>query len=205
MATKPRCKLIRRYGRELDDLVSGVKPIDQKCHVDIKPGQHGTRPQRLSDYGIQLREKLKIRNLYGVLERPFRNYFKTASHLKGSTGENLLVLLERRLDNVVYRAGFASTRREAKQLVAHKHIVVNEQIVNIASFQAKVGDIIEIRERSKEHGRVLAALEISQQRAECEWLEVDSKAKKAEIKRSPERSDLPVTINESLVVELYSK
>ncbi len=194
----PRCKMIRAYGTELVDTLSGVRPLDQKCNPE-------SRRKRLSDYGVQLREKMKLRKLYDVLERPFRNLFKEAARLKGSTGENLLMLLECRLKNVVYRAGFATTRAEARQLINHKHILVNDQIVNIASFKVKVGDVVAVRDRSKQHGRIVAALELAQQLPQPEWLDINAKAMTATVKRLPERSDLPPTINESLVVELYSK
>jgi small subunit ribosomal protein S4 len=169
------------------------------------PGQHGDRRGRLSDYGIQLREKQKLRRMYGVLERQFRNYFKKAAQTKGSTGENLLKLLECRLDNVVWRMGFGATRSEARQLVSHKAIVVNDQIVNIASYQVKAGDKISIREKAKKQTRIQDSLTIAEQHGFPEWVEVDLKGMEGTFKAVPERSDLPAEINESLVVELYSK
>lgn len=208
-ATNPkqfsRCKKIRRYGRELDDLLSGVTPTDKKCKVDLRPGQHGSKQQRLSDYGVQLREKLKLRYLYGILEKQFRRYFKEASRQKGSTGLSLLIILERRLDNVLYRAGFALTRAEARQMVSHKHVLVNGKIVNRPSYPVKVGDIVEVREKAKSHARIAAAIELASQRSLPEWFDIDSKAMSATMKRYPERDELPATINESLIVELYSK
>lgn len=200
----PKCKLERREGVDLS-LKSGVRARDTKCKVDLTPGMHGTRKGRLSDYGVQLRMKQVIRRLYGVLEKQFRNYYKKASRLKGSTGENLLLLLERRLDNVVYRSGFAVTRAEARQLVSHRAVLVNGHIVDIASYLVNTGDVIEIKEKSKAQGRIVAALELSQQRATAEWIDVDSKVVRAVFKRYPDRSELPTDLNESLVVELYSK
>jgi small subunit ribosomal protein S4 len=169
------------------------------------PGQHGDRRGRLSDYGIQLREKQKLRRMYGVLERQFRNYFKKAAQTKGSTGENLLKLLECRLDNVVWRMGFGTTRSEARQLVSHKAIVVNDQIVNIPSYQVKAGDKVSIREKAKKQTRIQDSLAIAEQHGFPEWVEVDLKGMEGTFKAIPERSDLPAEINESLVVELYSK
>ena len=200
----PKCKLSRREGTDLF-LKSGVRALTSKCNVDTAPGQHGLKRGRLSDYGVQFRQKQLIRRLYGVLERQFSNYYKKASKLKGSTGENLLKLLEQRLDNVVYRSGFASTRAEARQLVNHKGILVNGESVNIPSYSVVPGDIIEVREKSKSQGRIQAALELSEQRAPCEWLEIDRKVMKSTFKALPERSELPAELNEHLVVELYSK
>ncbi len=200
----PKCKLARREGTDLF-LKSGVRPLSSKCKADTQPGQHGARRGRLSDYGLQLRQKQMIRRLYGVLERQFRNYYKHAARLKGSTGYNLLVLLERRLDNVVYRIGFASTRAEARQLVGHKSIMVNGQVVNIPSYQIQPGDIVEVRERSKKQMRIQAALEVAKDKMQAEWLEINESAMQGTYKRDPERSELPNEINENLVVELYSK
>jgi len=169
------------------------------------PGQHGDRRGRLSDYGIQLREKQKLRRMYGVLERQFRNYFKKAAQTKGSTGENLLKLLECRLDNVVWRMGFGTTRSEARQLVSHKAIKVNDQVVNIASYQVKAGDKVSIREKARKQTRIQDSLTIAEQHGFPEWVEVDMKGMEGTFKAVPERSDLPAEINESLVVELYSK
>ena len=200
----PKLKLSRREGTDLF-LKSGVRAIDSKCKIDTAPGQHGARKPRLSDYGIQLREKQKVRRMYGILERQFRNYYKEANRLKGNTGENLLVLLEGRLDNVVYRMGFAATRAEARQLVSHKAIVVNGRVVNIPSFQVSVDDVIAIREKSKKQARIKASLELAEQKEKPTWLEVDAAKMEGVFKRVPERSDLSADINEHLIVELYSK
>ena len=200
----PKLKLSRREGTDLV-LKSGVRAIDSKCKIDTAPGQHGARKPRLSDYGSQLREKQKVRRIYGILERQFRNYYKEANRLKGNTGENLLVLLEGRLDNVVYRMGFAATRAEARQLVSHKAIVVNGRVVNIPSFQVSVNDVVAVREKSKKQARIKASLELAEQREKPTWLEVDSAKMEGVFKRVPERSDLSADINEHLIVELYSK
>lgn len=200
----PKLKLSRREGTDLF-LKSGVRAIDSKCKIDTAPGQHGARKPRLSDYGSQLREKQKVRRIYGILERQFRNYYKEANRLKGNTGENLLVLLEGRLDNVVYRMGFAATRAEARQLVSHKAIVVNGRVVNIPSFQVSVNDVVAVREKSKKQARIKASLELAEQREKPTWLEVDSAKMEGAFKRVPERSDLSADINEHLIVELYSK
>ena len=200
----PKLKLSRREGTDLF-LKSGVRAIDSKCKIDTAPGQHGARKPRLSDYGSQLREKQKVRRMYGILERQFRNYYKEANRLKGNTGENLLVLLEGRLDNVVYRMGFAATRAEARQLVSHKAIVVNGRVVNIPSFQVSVDDVIAVREKSKKQARIKASLELAEQKEKPTWLEVDATKMEGVFKRTPERSDLSADINEHLIVELYSK
>lgn len=202
--TGPKLKLSRREGVDLM-LKSGVRAIDSKCKIDNPPGQHAQRRARLSDYGVQLREKQKIRRIYGVLERQFRLYYKEADRLKGATGENLLQLLEARLDNVVYRMGFGATRSEARQLVSHKSIVVNGQVVNIPSYQVKPEDVVSVRDKSKKQARIQAAVGLSQQRTEVNWVEVDTKKLEGVFKNLPERSDLPADINEQLVVELYSK
>ncbi|MGY6773284.1 30S ribosomal protein S4 [Gallibacterium genomosp. 1] len=200
----PKLKLSRREGTDLF-LKSGVRAIESKCKIDTAPGQHGARKPRLSDYGSQLREKQKVRRMYGILERQFRNYYKEANRLKGNTGENLLVLLEGRLDNVVYRMGFAATRAEARQLVSHKAIIVNGRVVNIPSFQVSVDDIIAVREKSKKQARIKASLELAEQKEKPTWLEVDAAKMEGVFKRVPERSDLSADINEHLIVELYSK
>ena len=200
----PKLKLSRREGTDLF-LKSGVRAIDSKCKIDTAPGQHGARKPRLSDYGSQLREKQKVRRMYGILERQFRNYYKEANRLKGNTGENLLVLLEGRLDNVVYRMGFAATRAEARQLVSHKAIVVNGRVVNIPSFQVSVNDVVAVREKSKKQARIKASLELAEQKEKPTWLEVDAAKMEGVFKRVPERSDLSADINEHLIVELYSK
>ncbi|WP_404392089.1 30S ribosomal protein S4 [Pseudoalteromonas phenolica] len=200
----PKLKLSRREGTDLF-LKSGVRAIDSKCKLETAPGQHGARKGRLSDYGLQLREKQKVRRIYGVLEKQFRNYYKEAARLKGNTGENLLQLLEQRLDNVVYRMGFASTRAEARQLVSHKAIMVNGRVVNIPSFVITPEDVVVIREKSKKQARIIAALELAEQREKPTWIEVDGKKMEGSFKRLPERSDLSADINEQLIVELYSK
>ena len=199
----PKCKLSRREGTDLF-LKSGVRSLESKSRQSA-PGQHGARRTRLSDYGLQLREKQKLRRMYGVLERQFRNYYKKASSLKGSTGENLIQLLECRLDNVVYRMGFAATRAEARQLVSHKAVTVNGEAVNIPSYQLKAGDVVEVREKARKQLRIQNALEIAKQMGRVEWVEVDEKALKGTFKSVPERGDLLPDINENLVVELYSK
>ncbi|MCY7296948.1 30S ribosomal protein S4 [Alteromonas sp. a30] len=200
----PKLKLSRREGTDLF-LKSGVRAIDSKCNIESAPGQHGARRGRLSDYGVQLREKQKVRRMYGVLEKQFRNYYKEAARRTGNTGENLLQLLEQRLDNVVYRMGFASTRAEARQLVSHKAIMVNGQVANIPSYKVKAEDVVAVREKSKKQARIAAALELSEQREKPTWIEVDGKEMKGVFKRIPERSDLSAEINEQLIVELYSK
>jgi small subunit ribosomal protein S4 len=179
--------------------------LDSKCKLEKIPGQHADRRTRLSDYGLQLREKQKLRRIYGVLERQFRNYYKKAALQKGSTGENLLKLLECRLDNVVYRMGFGITRSEARQLVSHKAILVNGQTVNIPSYQIKADDTIAVRDGSKKQLRIQEALSLSEQYGIPGWVDVDTKKMAGTFKSVPERSDLPPDINESLVVELYSK
>ena len=200
----PKLKLSRREGTDLF-LKSGVRAIDTKCKIETIPGQHGARRGRLSDYGVQLREKQKVRRIYGVLEKQFRNYYKEAARLKGNTGENLLQLLEKRLDNVVYRMGYASTRAEARQLVSHKAIVVNNVVVNIPSFTVKAEDSVSVREKSKTQARIIAALELAEQREKPLWVEVDNKKLEGVFKRVPDRTDLSAEINEQLIVELYSK
>ena len=200
----PKLKLSRREGTDLF-LKSGVRAIDTKCKLDPPPGQHGARRGRLSDYGIQLREKQKVRRIYGVLEKQFRNYYKEAARLKGNTGENLLQLLEQRLDNVVYRMGYASTRAEARQLVSHKAICVNGQVVNIPSFKVSAETDVSVREKAKKQARIVAAIELADQREKPTWIEVDGAKLTGAFKRLPERSDLSAEINEQLIVELYSK
>ncbi|MGI2029908.1 30S ribosomal protein S4 [Endozoicomonas acroporae] len=200
----PKCKLSRREGTDLF-LKSGVRALESKCKAENAPGQHGQRRGRLSDYGVQLREKQKVRRIYGVLEKQFRNYYKEADRLKGATGSNLLQLLESRLDNVVYRMGFGSTRAEARQLVSHKAVMVNGKTVNIPSYQVKPGDVVAIREKAKNQLRINAALELAAQRGFSIWVEVDASKKEGVFKTLPERSDLAADINESLIVELYSK
>ena len=202
--TGPKCRLARREKTDLS-LKSGIRSLDTKCKLDRIPGQHWQRRGRSSDYGTQLRMKQLIRRYYGVLERQFRNYYKDADRLKGSTGGNLLKLLEGRLDNVVYRMGFAATRAEGRQLVSHKSVLVNGEIVNIPSFQVKSGDIVEIRSKSKAQLRIRAAMDLAQQRAQPSWIDVDSKGLQGTFKDSPDLSELPAEFKVNLVVELYSK
>jgi small subunit ribosomal protein S4 len=200
----PKCKLSRREGTDLF-LKSGVRALDSKCKIETKPGMHGAGRGRLSDYGLQLREKQKVRRIYGVLEKQFRGYYKEAARVKGATGENLLQLLETRLDNVVYRMGFGSTRSESRQLVSHKAIYVNGQTVNIASYTVKAGDVIAIREKAKAQLRIKGALELAALRGDLAWIDVDTKKMEGTFKAVPERSELSAEINEQLIVELYSK
>jgi len=200
----PKCKLSRREGTDLF-LKSGAKALESKCNLETPPGMHGARRGRLSEYGTQLREKQKVRRIYGVLEKQFRGYYKEAARRKGATGENLLQLLEQRLDNVVYRMGFGSTRAESRQLVSHKAILVNDGVVNIASYQVAAGDTISVREKAKNQLRVKNALELSANRSAVEWVEVDNSKLAGTFRSVPERSDLPADINENLIVELYSK
>ena len=203
--TGPKCKLSRREGTDLF-LKSGVKPLESKCKLQVPPGGiKGERRTRLSDYGTQLREKQKLRRMYGVLERQFRNYYHEASRRTGATGETLLKLLESRLDNVVYRMGFASTRAEARQLVSHKSIQVNGSAVTIASYQVKAGDTVQIREKSKTQLRVQSALASAAQAGFPDWLDVNEKEMRGIFKSAPARDDVLPDINENLVVELYSK
>jgi small subunit ribosomal protein S4 len=201
----PKCKLARREGTDLF-LKSGVKPLESKCKFSVPPGGiKGERRQRLSDYGLQLREKQKLRRMYGVLERQFSNYYEEAARRIGATGENLLKLLECRLDNVVYRMGFAATRAEARQLVSHKAISVNDQAVTVASYQCKAGDVVQVRERSRKQLRIQSALSVAQQVGLPEWVEVNDKEFRGVFKSAPARDDILPDINENLVVELYSK
>ena len=200
----PKCKLMRREGTDLL-LKSKSRSLESKCKIDTQPGQHADKKPRLSDYGLQLREKQKLKRIYGVLEKQFRLYYKKAARQNGSTGENLLKLLERRLDNVVYRMGFGSTRAEARQLVSHKSITVNGHVVNIPSYQVAVGDTVCVRQRSKDQLRIQGALALAVNRAPIPWLEVDSVRMEGIFKLFPEREELPSEINENLIVELYSK
>ena len=201
----PKCKLSRREGTDLF-LKSGIKPIESKCKLNSIPGSKvGSRRERLSDYGNQLREKQKLRRMYGVMEKQFRNYYKKASKLKGSTGENLLKLLEGRLDNMVYRMGFAVTRAEARQLVSHKSIMVNGRVINIPSYKVNATDEISVTDKGKEQLRVKNAVNISSQLGISEWLSVDQKKLKGVVNSIPEREDILPDIQENLVVEFYSK
>jgi small subunit ribosomal protein S4 len=200
----PKCKLSRREGTDLF-LKSGVRPLESKCKLEVPPGGAPQRRPRVSDYGLQLREKQKLRRMYGMLERQFHNYYKRAAQQKGSTGENLLKLLEGRLDNVAYRMGFATTRAEARQLVSHKGIAVNGQVVNIPSFQVSPGDQISIREKAKKQLRIQNALQLAGEAGFPEWLDVDQTKMSGVLKQLPDRDDILPDINENLVVELYSK
>ena len=201
----PKCKLSRREGTDLF-LKSGIKPLENKCKLNTPPGSMlGSRRERLSGYGVQLREKQKLRRMYGVLEKQFRNYYKKAAKIKGSTGENLLSLLECRLDNMVYRMGFAVTRAEARQLVTHKTIAVNKTIVNIPSYQVSVNDEIRVVEKATSQLRIKNAMKIATQLGICEWLQVDEKKLSGIVKSIPDREDILPDINENLIVEFYSK
>jgi len=202
----PKCRQCRREGEKL--FLKGEKCMSDKCAIERRnqaPGQHGAKQTRLSDYGTQLREKQKIRRIYGVLERQFRLTYKEADRRKGVTGENLLQILESRLDSVAYRMGFSASRNEARQVVRHNGILVNGKRVNIPSYQVKPGDIVEVVDRAKTHLRVKAAAEAAEGRGFPEWVEVDAKALKGTFKAMPQRSELPATLNEHLVIELYSK
>ncbi len=201
----PKCKLSRREGRDLL-LKSGIRSHDSKCKSETVPGQHGrTRRPRISDYGVQLREKQKVRRIYGVMEKQFKTYYKQAARKKGVTGDNLLQMLESRLDNVVYRMGFASTRAEARQLVSHKAILVNDKKVNIPSYQLNAGDNISLSNKAQSQSRVKQSLEISKNREECDWVDVNEGLFSGTYKTIPERDSLDTDINENLIIELYSK
>ncbi len=200
----PTCKLSRREGTDLY-LKSGVRPLESKCKAENAPGQHGQRRGRASDYAVQLREKQKVRRMYGVLEKQFRNYYKKADKQKGAPGPNLLRLLERRLDNVVYRMGFGSTRAEARQLVSHKAMLVNGRCVNIPSYLVNEGDVIAVTEKSKNQLRIQGALAVAANRTPVEWIEIDGVKLEGVFKNFPDRSELPSEINENLIVEYYSK
>jgi len=204
--TGSKCRLCRREGGKL--FLKGEKCFTSKCPVETRPfppGQHGQRRTRMSDYALQLREKQKLRRIYGVLERQFRSYYKEAARRKGDTGANLLQLLEARLDTVVHRMGFAASRTEARQLVRHDGILVNDQKVNIPSYLVSPNDVISVRDKSRNQNRVKSALELAEQRGFVDWIDVDTKKMSGVFKAMPERSDLPPEINEHLVVELYSK
>jgi small subunit ribosomal protein S4 len=201
----PKCKLSRREGTDLF-LKSARRSLDSKCKLDSKPGQHGrTSGARTSDFGNQLREKQKVKRMYGILERQFRRYFEEADRRKGNTGENLLHLLESRLDNVVYRMGFGSTRAEARQLVSHKAITVNGTVVNIPSLQVKKGDVVAIRDKAKKQTRILEALSLAEQGGLAGWVSVDATKLEGIFKQLPERNEIAADVNESLIVELYSR
>ena len=201
----PKAKLSRREGTDLF-LKSARRSLADKCKLDSKPGQHGrTSGARTSDYGNQLREKQKVKRIYGVLERQFRRYFAEADRRKGNTGEKLLQLLESRLDNVVYRMGFGSTRAEARQLVSHKAVTVNGAVLNIPSAQIKAGDVVAVREKSKGQARIADSLQLAEQNGMPSWVTVDSKKMEGVFKQAPDRADIAGDINESLIVELYSR
>lgn len=196
--------MARREGADLS-LKSRARSLDTKCNLEKVPGQASDRRRRISDYGLQLREKQKVRRIYGIMEKQFRNYYKKAAGRKGATGENLLRLLECRLDNVVYRMGFGATRAEARQLVSHKGILVNGKAVNVPSYQVTEADQVEVREKAKMQVRVQNAVALAEQYGFADWIDVDANALKGVFKRAPDREDLPADINESLIVELYSK
>jgi len=203
---EPKCRQCRREGEKL--FLKGEKCFTDKCAIERRnypPGQHGQKNSRLSGYGVQLREKQKVRRIYGLLERQFRRTYHIADKKKGVTGENLLQLLESRLDTVTYRMGFGASRNEARQIVRHNGILVNGRRVSIPSFVCRPGDVIEVAEKSKAQLRIKAASEAAESRGLPEWLEVDTKALKGKFKARPARTELPSTINESLVIELYSK
>lgn len=202
----PTCKLSRREGVDLG-LKSPARSLDSKCKLEQPPGQHGaSRHQRLSDYALQLREKQKVRRMYGILERQFRNYYKKAAQRKGATGENLLLMLESRLDTIVHRMGFAVTRAQARQMVSHRLIEVNGRAVNIPSYQVNAGDKVAVREKARNHLRIKEAVEVARDLdLVSPWLEVDAEKLTGVVKNLPERDDLPPDINENLIVELYSK
>ncbi len=200
----PKCKLSRREGTDLF-LKSARRSLDTKCKLDSRPGQHGAKSTRISEYGTQLREKQKIRRMYGVLERQFRTYFDKAIAKRGATGEVLLQMLESRLDNVVYRMGFASTRAEARQLVSHKAIEVNGKPVNIPSYLLRATDVVTVREKSRAQLRIKSSLDLAEQNGFPSWVEVDSKNFKGTFKQLPDRAEFASDVNEQLVVELYSK
>ncbi|WDI78583.1 30S ribosomal protein S4 [Candidatus Purcelliella pentastirinorum] len=200
----PKLRISRREGIDLF-LKSGLKIIDSKCKINQLPGEHGIKKNRLSDYGIQLREKQKLKRIYGVLEKQFRNYYKKAFRLKGNTGENILRLLESRLDNIVYRMGFSCTRAEARQLVCHKSIIVNDCVVNIPSYNVLINDKIVVCDRSKKQLRIKTSIELSEQRELPDWLKVNKDSMEGVVKRIPKRDDLYSDINEHMIVEFYSK
>ena len=200
----PKCKLSRREGTDLF-LKSGVRPLESKCKLDVPPGGSSQRRPRTSDYGLQLREKQKLRRMYGVLERQFRNYYKEATRMPGITGENLLILLESRLDNVIYRAGFASTRPQARQLVSHRHFKINGKFVDVPSYKVKPGDLIEIKDASQDLIIIQHTIDTGQDNVIPSWLDVDNKKKSVKINAEPARGDASSQIEEQLIVELYSK
>ncbi|QCI26111.1 30S ribosomal protein S4 [Buchnera aphidicola] len=201
---RPKLKLSRRENTDLF-LKSGCRTIDSKCKINQLPGQQGSRRSRLSEYGLQLREKQKVRRLYGILERQFHNYYKRATKMKGNTGDNLLILLESRLDNVVYRLGLGTTRAESRQLINHKTIMVNNKVVNIASYQLYPNDIIKVCKKSKDQKRIQSAIEFSEKREKPIWLNFNKDTLEGTFTQVPDRSELISDINEHLIIELYSK
>jgi len=201
----PKCKLSRREGTELF-LKSARRSLDSKCKLESKPGQHGrTSGARTSDYGLQLREKQKLKRMYGILEKQFRKYFEEADRRKGNTGENLIQLLESRLDNVVYRMGFGSTRAEARQLVSHKALMLNGHTANVPSIIVKAGDVITVREKAKKQARIQEALQLASSQGMPQWVSVDATKLEGTFKQAPDRADVARDVNESMVVELYSR
>lgn len=200
----PKCKLSRRESRDLQ-LKSGIRPIEEKCRINTPPGQHSSKRGRLSNYGIQLREKQKVRRIYGILESQFRRYYFEAARLKGNTGANLLEILESRLDNVVFRMGFACTRAEARQLVSHKAILLNNKICNVPSYSLKTSDIVSIRDNAKKQLRIKNAMQISESHTTLSWINVNRLKLEGIFKSTPDRSELSSDINEQLIIELYSK
>lgn len=200
----PTCKLARREKADLS-LKSGIRSLDSKCNLEVPPGQHGAKRARTTDYGVQLRAKQKVKRIYGVLEKQFLRYFKEAARRQGSTGEQLMKILESRLDNVVYRLGFAATRRDARQLVTHGHILVNGQRVNIPSYTVKPAEEITLKESSRQLERVQFAVAVAKQHTKADWVDVDLDQLKGTLTRAPELSDLPPDLNVQLIIELYSK
>lgn len=200
----PTCKLARREKADLS-LKSGIRSLDSKCNLEVPPGQHGSKRARTTDYGVQLRAKQKVKRIYGVLEKQFLRYFKEAARRQGSTGEQLMKILESRLDNVVYRLGFAATRRDARQLVTHGHILVNGERVNIPSYTVKPGEEITLKESSRQLERVQFAVAVAKQHTKADWVDVDLDQLKGTLTRAPELSDLPPDLNVQLIIELYSK
>jgi len=201
----PKCKLSRREGTDLF-LKSARRSLDSKCKLESKPGQHGrTSGARTSDYGLQLREKQKLKRMYGILEKQFRKYFEEAERRRGNTGENLIQLLESRLDNVVYRMGFGSTRAEARQLVSHKALMLNGHTANVPSIIVKAGDVITVREKAKKQSRIQEALQLASSQGMPQWVSVDATKLEGTFKQAPDRADVARDINESMVVELYSR
>jgi small subunit ribosomal protein S4 len=201
----PKAKLSRREGTDLF-LKSSRRSLDSKCKLDTKPGQHGMKSgARMSDYGNQLREKQKVKRMYGILEKQFRRYFAEAERRKGNTGDNLMQLLESRLDTVAYRMGFGSTRAESRQLVSHQALLVNGKVVNIPSYLVKPDDVISVREKAKKQARIIESLSLAEQVGFADWVSVDVSKMEGTFKRLPDRSEFAQDVNESLIIELYSR